>query len=557
MEQINSNEDACVFILNTITKFVPDHVCTRATCPQIAQVISYFINKGYELSEEVLNSYIKYFADKNKRQYYRRNTSECISYFNNEIVNILLTNYNLSIESFKNAVALDKVSMIENVINLNGYVWDGLLLYIFNDGTPKIWQSVIYKLIQTTDITIDILERCIEHGLTDCVSYLLNEKNMATGELLDTLMKNAIESGCIDIVEIIGEKCQLNYDHLLHACKHSDGAAIKYIIENKIIPTYECLEEYIDAVGISGRRYGKYVAEPLSKTGIETIANLIINYGVVPDKNIMLKMARKHAMIHNVEKFNIEFDQDYNTFCIETNTNPYNKKLPYTIDNLATVCRKGPISAVRKIISQQIVPNEKCLEEAVLSKSNLPTIRELITKHKVKVSLDALVNCANMQGRSQTEFIIKSYVEQERNKTRNIPDKQPEQIKEEVKINNSDDDDLNDDDLNKEKIIVDLKEKAVMNPQTNKKFNNSEKKVISAYEATLFGTKRIGTKRIATSYGKYKQLLAIYIMKNGVLKDNLLHIDSALAKLSNIDKDSYVSGDDIEIFYSICFASQP
>lgn len=254
----------------------------------------------------------------------------------------------------------------------------------------------------------NFLTKCINNKITlpqDCLYGIISSNNFE-------LFKLALLSGC-----------QLNNKALLNACKSNNISIIKFILENKIIPTKECFNAIFENTDTKEKVYRYRYRSNLSKNNDNSnksdIIDLLNVYGYKITYDDVVLATRNKVVINNFETLGIKMDDKFLEICSENSFYPYqlNGLKPSSVCLQKECSKVGNIQVIKKLISSGITPDIECLRNACKHKNNLQTIKLLIEKGKLDPDLDCIYNLSRDIGNRSMEYLLDLLIK--KNKTTN------------------------------------------------------------------------------------------------------------------------------------------
>ena len=160
-----------------------------------------------------------------------------------------------------------------------------------------------------------------------------------------------------------------------------DKELIFLLLENKdIIPNSDTINKLVEKCypNINGSRDANKVAE---------IIDLLCEYNLKIDKNIILKLLNHGCYVNNIEKHNIEIDQQILKKCSDISYYPYKFNIIPDITILIQECSKSDnLITIKKLKEYGGNYNIDCLIEACKLKKNSKVIKFLINECNIKIN---------------------------------------------------------------------------------------------------------------------------------------------------------------------------
>lgn len=135
----------------------------------------------------------------------------------------------------------------------------------------------------------------------------------------------------------------------------------------------------------------------LETTILSEIINMFILYGLLVDKNLILKLLDNKCQINSIEKYNIVIDEDIYLKCSELNFYPYELQIIPTDKILhAELAKFNNLDKIKKLKELGGKFDTCCLEKASCVANNLKVFKYLINELKIM----------------PTDLCIKNYIKQ-------------------------------------------------------------------------------------------------------------------------------------------------
>ena len=151
-------------------------------------------------------------------------------------------------------------------------------------------------------------------------------------------------------------------------------------------------------------------SESLSNQKISNIIDLLVEYGFKIEKKIVLKLLEYRCSINNLEKYDIEIDNEILAICAQFNYYPYKFDIKPSINILLKECsRYNNFNTIKKLKELGGVYNSECLENACRVSKNGKVIKFLISECKVKVTDKCLINFQEIYRIEALNELMESY----------------------------------------------------------------------------------------------------------------------------------------------------
>jgi len=143
---------------------------------------------------------------------------------------------------------------------------------------------------------------------------------------------------------------------------------------------------------------------------IAEIIDLLCEYGLVIDKQIVIKLLENGCYVNNLEKHDIKVDNEILAKCANVSYYPYKFDIIPTSDILEKECSKHyNLNTIKKLKEFGGTYTTKCLEEACCITKNGRVIKYLVNDCRVKVSDACLEKFQQAYRIDALDAIIKKY----------------------------------------------------------------------------------------------------------------------------------------------------
>lgn len=261
-----------------------------------------------------------------------------------------------------------------------------------------------------------MLELMADFNFEHALNKIINKKIKVTQKCLQLSIKNN-NLQLAKLMLLAGT--HLDENVLITACENANAQTVKYILDNKIIPTKKCFDATLkngngdydgndNAYGYR-RRYRKN--SETSSQNASNIITLLIGYGYKMTYDDIYNATKNRIKIDKFDSLNIKLDQKFLELCVTLSFYPYNMDgITPTSACLEKECVKsGNITNIRKLLSQGVKPTVKCLQNASTIRNNLQVIRLLIEKG-VKPDIICIMNMAKSLGSSSLDLLITEFM---------------------------------------------------------------------------------------------------------------------------------------------------
>lgn len=153
------------------------------------------------------------------------------------------------------------------------------------------------------------------------------------------------------------------------------------LLENKdIIPDITTINKLVEKCYISSEGCSNRVQ-------IADIIDMLCEYGLVINKDIVTKLLEHGCYVNNLEKHGLEVDNDILAKCAHNSYYPYKFDIKPNIDILIKECSKNDnLNTIKKLKEFGGIFTSACLEEACGVSKNGKVIKYLINDCRVKVT---------------------------------------------------------------------------------------------------------------------------------------------------------------------------
>jgi hypothetical protein len=277
-------------------------------------------------------------------------------------------------------------------INILNYVIENMSFTIFNE--------ILIYLKPINDKSVDSLIKFIKkHSISMDNKILINlVDNFINKPQIIKLIYNIISKSNSDLT--------LKKILLERSVKTLNKELIITILEetNEILLTNDLLTILINQNyfrEIYGSNNNKQTAE---------IIDIFILYGFKITKEIVIDLLNKGCYINNIEKYNIEIDNDILEKCAELNYYPYEFDCIPNNKVLMIECNKSNNLDRIKIFKEKGGNFTKiCLENACAVKKNGKVIKFLVNECGIKPDVDCLKSFQESYGMEALDILMKNY----------------------------------------------------------------------------------------------------------------------------------------------------
>lgn len=299
-----------------------------------------------------------------------------------------------------------------------------IALYNFNTNYSKrtcyITHGKLLPLVHALNIKLDSYEAksLVNQYPSKMFRVMINYIENNKCDVEDWVVERAIKNGNIkDLKDVLVLGGSLTTKSLEEACIKADKAIIEFIIDNTISANEKCMTNYVNNcpapyVSNYGRRTKKKTSIKKTRTTIDEIIDLLIENGSKLTFDHVLILTSRHIALADIDKYDLKFDTEkYSAKCAEVSFYPYPDKFKANIGALVKeCCKSGNLTVIRDMVkTNNITPNEECVEEASRIKSNLQTLRFLVEQQKAPVTFTALKNMCNTLYNRGLAFLLEEF----------------------------------------------------------------------------------------------------------------------------------------------------
>ena len=243
--------------------------------------------------------------------------------------------------------------------------------------------------------TINMASEC---QLQKFITKAINKKIVMPQQCL----KGIISMKNLELIKLVLlSGCKLDTDSLLSACKTCEPNIIKFILDNKIAPTQKCFDAILtgddkDDDGYNGYSYRRRKPKQ-SKTQNSVKSDciaLLQTYGYKVTYNDVTNGIKNLVAISNFASLGITVDDKLMDVCSKHSFYPYKSDSKLPISCLRNECEKaGNLPIIKNLINKdKLKPDMQCLKSACKHKSNIQTIKFLIEKGNLTPDAECLNN---------------------------------------------------------------------------------------------------------------------------------------------------------------------
>jgi hypothetical protein len=374
-----STHDYCNLLINTLRnlidekKPIPEKLVERFFKVNITSIECWSLN--YDINIKRLKYILENvkLTDNILHSLFLTENFEAIQIFldHNENMDAVLLQNIMNIFANKNINIGNSLDMlIENIIKHN----DSNKIKIIFDYAMKV--NSIYIINKILDSKYKPTDK-------DFINLLISVRNK--DEPIE-LIKKCILNG----IEIKKEDIQIYIQHIITSYYNSDSFynIFTYLYDNG--STYVSISDILKC-------YAKICMGELHKT----INYLIDNTDNIPREDFIL-LCKEGVFVKNTKKVQQYFDdKEIQTIIFEKNL-PYPIKIVFNLDILHNECKKkNNIKQIQKILSDKIIPDQICLENACIIPNNTLVIKLLHETYNIPFNDNCIINFANTLKQNQ------------------------------------------------------------------------------------------------------------------------------------------------------------
>ena len=372
-------------------------------CVNIAQKYIFDINSK-ELDNEFIIKYINHILGSSS--YYN-----CLHIHNNKnskkIVDFLvslsqkyLIPSNLFIKLLNSLPDNESVLILKNIVKLDSNFINILINEISNNNTHLFNHLINYSPFKInlskfifSNISIEVFSNNVISKIKNVLSPNLENIIIDYLNLNKSILRQNIvllEKIIIDLMNrhsIIKNIYNFSYDLIkkeLHIdilnssiYKYNHEFIIMILVKSNIKPNINTIENLIKKTYPKGGSCDAVI--------IAEIVDILVDYGLEVTKEIILKLLSGGCYINQIEKYNIEIDDEILLTCSEINYFPYKFKCKPNKELLLKECGKAEnLENIKKLKDAGGIYTTECLMEACKRRKNGKLIKYLINECEVK-----------------------------------------------------------------------------------------------------------------------------------------------------------------------------
>ena len=465
---------------------------------------------------------------------------ECMEFINNQIIlkNTFL-NFILSSTTFGNGYS--STNIISHLLSSSqNYPKNKTITFLLNNCNITEFTRMFNSLRYTNSALKYIIE------------YVKKNINLlCNSPLFDSLI--TYFPNYIDVMKLLYKTTTLveNKEKIIKYSveNHNIKLILFFLEDNTIKPTLETVGKLLVKVPIreGPSSNNKIIAE---------IIDIFVDYGLPLTKEIILLLLERGCYVNNIEKYNIEIDQDIIEFCATKSYYPYKFYTKPELKVLLKECSKeNNLETIKMLKERGGEFNEKCLECACKIYKNGKVIKYLIKDCKIQPNDACLkgyeeaykMDTLSLLMGSYKNIDFKEYEVTNNDINKNITENKDTTVNKDIIVNNLNKDTIENKDSKK---IIELKKQS--NIELNKDCTMS---IIPNLNIEIVEDKEYKLKNRIKNLLDYKkknitfvdlfELFLKYLITNKLIIGNYLVINKELSELLKLNYCTIISVDEI------------
>ena len=406
-----------------------------------------------------------------------------------------------------------------------------------------------------------------------CGSYLYDYFSMNKIIPSDKIINYILETcTTIQFEKLFNLDIKLKSEYVITACKFINIELILYLLDFNLRISKECINILIDSIIKRKNNSKLYRTELYHEMTVQraiVVFDKLILHGCELTYDNIVNLTKLKATVPDFEKYNIKLQDDFIETCSQYNYYPYNTHIKHTNNSLSLECSKyGSVKNIQHILEQNpsLKLTQECLENACKIRCNAPVINFIIA-NSIIPNFNCVKNIINSQ--THKSYIINliatfenEYLK-EKDELFSLREKNIK-IKEELSIlksktsGNIDQEFLID---YPEKKIDDILKDQKLDNNTSQNNNTSSNSLINSYikldniPKTFIFTDKIRCnskiKKLLNitsikSFIELRRYLLQYIIKNSLLKQNIITLNTDLQDILKIHENTKINFYDID-----------
>ena len=402
-------------IINNITKMF-DIPCsyTHNHCRLIANRIMELHQKKIEVTNTFFSSYLTYL-DKGERNYYYDKCSNKKDIYMPPLLEILKyitpteTDLNLIASFFTKSLYPYLISLENCYEDYQKQIYELLIKREIKLPTSMLLTTIKNRNINGTMMLVNYINpdaKCLEEACLcpdsdKLINLIISQKIPIT----ITAIKNAISVKNDNVVNLLMQiGVTPDIECLKEACRTLNLKIVNSILMCKVSPTSECIKSLLISCS-----FGYYKIKEDSKAKlVAEIIDCLVLFGYVLTYDDVYNALCKGCYVNNIKRFNIQFDSKFLEQCTRLSYYPYNDiGLKPTMDCLYIESKRiGNVQSMKKLISQGLEPDIKCLIQACDNKTNIQNIKYLVETHNIQPNIECLKTISKHIGNNTLTYLL-------------------------------------------------------------------------------------------------------------------------------------------------------
>ena len=305
----------------------------------------------------------------------------------------------------------DKLLVEKNIKSQYGSHYSFVTICI-NNSKINILNYVIENMSFTTFNEIIVSLKSINDKCIDSLIKFINKhSNLMDNKILINLVDNFINKPQIikliyNIISKSDSDISLKKILLERSIKTLNKELIITILEetNENLLTRDLLTILIN------QNYFREIYGSNSNKQTAEIIDIFILYGFKVTKELVIDLLNKGCYINNIEKYNIEIDNDILEKCAELNYYPYEFDCIPNNKVLMIECNKtNNLDRIKIFKEKGGIFTKNCLENACAVKKNGKVIKFLVNECGIKPDDECLKSFQEAHGMEALEILMKNY----------------------------------------------------------------------------------------------------------------------------------------------------
>jgi hypothetical protein len=361
------------------------------------------------------NNNVKIFIIKISEKYIITIWDSILSFMSDDdILTILKNQFKLQPKLIDNLISNDNITIMSsgynsnksnfiNILITNNIIKNKCFEYLLNLMSIEQFYKYINKITKNHN---SVLDNIITKYIKNNSDKLLLKSNSYICCKITTVFVNKMT-----LIKSVYPIISANMDNnnkktlLFNAISAFDKELVFLILEEKnTIPDYEIITKLTERCinrSDDGCIHSKQVAE---------IIDLLVEYGLVITKEIVIKLLNHGCYINNIEKYGINIDEEIIEKCAAISYYPYKFDIKPSLKILLKECAKPDnLIHIKKLKEYGGDYNSDCLAEACKLRKNGRVIKYLITECGVKVNENCIKEYQEAYKLDTLDVVMKNY----------------------------------------------------------------------------------------------------------------------------------------------------